>query len=158
MTRRVWWLLVAVVVLGAVAYMATRSDDGIAVDSGRVTRSARLRSTVTASGEVVATRYADIGSSAMGKIVALPVREGDRVKAGQVLARIDAVQAESEVTGASALVAALEADERVAGNQVHSAEAEVRSAESAAREAAQTLARRRDLRERGLLAQADFDS
>jgi len=36
----------------------------------------------------------------MGKIVALPVREGDRVKAGQVLARIDAVPAQSDATSA----------------------------------------------------------
>ena len=29
-------------------------------------------------------RYADIGSSVMGKIVSLPVAEGERVKAGQL--------------------------------------------------------------------------
>ena len=34
-----------------------------------VARAATFRSTVTASGEIVATRYADIGSNVMGRIV-----------------------------------------------------------------------------------------
>ena len=111
LTRRIFFLaVVAVMVVGGAALVVScRGASGVPVDVGSPTRHATFRSTVTASGEVVATRYADIGSSAMGKIVVLPVKEGDRVKAGQVLARIDAVQAESDVTGASALVAALEA-------------------------------------------------
>ena len=67
---------------------------------------------MTASGEIVATRYADIGSNVMGKIVALPVKEGDRVKAGQVLARIDPVQARAELSAASAGVEALAGGDR----------------------------------------------
>ena len=82
-------LLLAVVVAGSLlTLVATRRSDGVEVETGLVTRPSLLRSTVTASGEIVATRYADIGSSVMGKIVGLPVREGDAVKAGQVLARI----------------------------------------------------------------------
>jgi len=50
----------------------------------------------------------------MGKIVSLPVAEGDRVKAGQMLARIDPVPAQSEASSAMALVRALEAEERAA--------------------------------------------
>lgn len=158
MARRTWFLLLlAAAVVGVATYVATRGGGRIDVDSALVTRSARLRSTVTASGEIVATRYADIGSSVMGKVVALPVKEGDRVKAGQVLARIDAVQAESDVAGADALVLALEAEERAAAKQAESADAEVRAADSALRDAAQTLARLRDLLARGLAAQADFD-
>ena len=159
MARRGWLLLpLAVAAAGAVAYLATRGSGGIAVDTGLVTRPPRLRSTVTASGEIVATRYADIGSSVMGKIVSLPVAEGDRVKAGQVLAQIDAVQARSDVAGADALVAAFDAEERAAGGQIASADAEVKAAEIAVRDATQTLQRRRDLLQRGLAAQQDFDT
>jgi len=49
-------------------------------------------------------RYADIGSSVMGKIVSLPVAEGDRVVAGQMLARIDPVQAQSDASVALSLM------------------------------------------------------
>ena len=74
-----------------------------------------FRSTVTASGEIVAVRYADIGSSVMGKLVSLPVKEGDRVRRGQVVARIDS-RARRRATrdAAAALVRAADADQAAA--------------------------------------------
>ena len=110
---------------------------------GRVEKRAVFRSTVTASGEIVAERYADVGSSVMGKLVSLPVKEGDRVRKGQVVARIDSVPASSERDAATALVRAVEAD------QV--------AARARAEDAARALARGRELRGQGLLPQADFD-
>jgi HlyD family secretion protein len=103
-----------------------------------------FRSTVTASGEIVAERYADIGSSVMGRLVSLPVREGDRVRAGQVVARIDAVPARSDRDAAAALV--------------HAADAELEAARARADDAARALARGRQLRDDGLLPHADFDA
>lgn len=44
---------------------------------------------VSASGEVLPKRYVDVGANVSGRIVALLVEEGDAVKAGQVLVRID---------------------------------------------------------------------
>ena len=122
MTRNRWLLVILVAAAAIVVFAVSgRGPTRVSVDVGAVTRQTRFRSTVTASGEIVATRYADIGSSVMGKIVSLLVVEGDHVKAGQVLARIDAVQAESDVSSASALVRALEADERSAAQQVRAA-------------------------------------
>ena len=90
-------LAARLVVLSAlVPAAACRGGATVSVDLGRVARRAVFRSTVTASGEIVAERYADIGSSTMGKLVSLPVKEGDRVRRGQVVARIDAVPAESD--------------------------------------------------------------
>jgi HlyD family secretion protein len=79
----------------------------------------------------------------MGKLVSLPVKEGDRVRRGQVVARIDSVPASSERDAATALVRAVEAD------QV--------AARARAEDAARALARGRELRGQGLLPQADFD-
>ena len=87
-------LVVLLLGTGAVALLLVRRGPvRPVVDSDTVRRQATFRSSVTASGEIVATRYADIGSDTMGRIVELPVAEGDRVKAGQILARLDAVQA-----------------------------------------------------------------
>jgi HlyD family secretion protein len=130
----------------------------VEVDAGPVTRKARFISTVTASGEIVATRYADIGSSVMGKITRLPVAEGDRVKAGQVLARIDAVQAQSDASSAAAQVQALEADEQAAAEQVRAAGADLAAAEARARDAQQQLARKQELSASGLLPAIDFEA
>lgn len=161
MSTRTRWILTGLIVLIiglAVVFIAGRAGGAIAVDAGTVARRATFRSTVTASGEIVATRYADIGSSVMGKIVSLPVREGDRVRAGQVLARIDAVQAQSDVTGAGAQVSALEAEERAAGERVKTASSELAAAEARAREADQQVKRRADLLKQGIVAQADYDT
>ncbi len=160
LNRRPFLLVViAVVVIGGAALFLSRRDTaGVLVDTGPATRHAVFRSTVTASGEIVATRYADIGSSVMGKIVSLPVREGDHVKAGQVLARIDAVQAQSNLAGAEAQVRALESEERAAAEQVKAATADLTAAESRARDAAQQFARQRELRQGGLISTADFEA
>jgi HlyD family secretion protein len=116
----------------------------VEVDVTRVARRAVFRSTVTASGEVVAERYADVGSSVMGKLVSLPVREGDRVREGQVVARIDAVPASSERDAAAAGVRAADADHLAARARAGDAE--------------RALSRGRELRGQGLLPQADFDA
>ena len=159
MTRNRWLLaclVLAVVIAGAL--MARRGPSRVTVDVGTVTRQARFRSTVNASGEIVASRYADIGSNVMGKIVSLPVAEGDRVRTGQLLARIDPVQAQSELSSASEQVRAMEAEERAASHQVRAATADLAAAEARSREADQQLKRKRELRDAGLLPASDFDT
>ncbi|MEZ5283593.1 MAG: efflux RND transporter periplasmic adaptor subunit [Vicinamibacterales bacterium] len=151
---------VALLLLAVAAFVLVRrgSNDGVAAEVTAVERTADLRAFVTASGEIVATRYADIGSAVMGRLVALAVQEGDRVKAGQVVARIDPVQASSTAEAAAAALKALEAEAGAAATQVRASQAELAAAEARAADTSRALARARDLREAGLLPQADFDS
>ncbi|MDA1092898.1 MAG: efflux RND transporter periplasmic adaptor subunit [Acidobacteria bacterium] len=160
MSRRGWLLLLAGVAgAGAGIVWATgRGPTRLAVDAGVVTRQGTFTSTVTASGEIVATRYADIGSSVMGTIISLPVREGDAVEAGQVLARIDPVQAESDVAGATAQVSALEAEEAAAAGQARVAASDLAAAEARARDASQVAARRLRLFEAGLIPASEQET
>ncbi len=160
MTRRTWVILAAllVVVVAGWIVMARRNGNATTVDVGRVAKRDVFRSYVTASGEIVATRFADIGSSVMGRIVALNVAEGDRVRTGQMLARIDPVQARSDSDAAAEQVKALESEEEAARRQVQSATASVAQAEARAREAGQTLARAVKLHDDGLNPQSDLDS
>jgi len=130
--------------LAAVLLPACGGRGAVEVEIGRVERRAVFRSTVTASGEIVAERYADVGSSVMGKLVSLPVKEGDRVGKGQVVARIDSVPAASDRDAAAALVRAVDADQA--------------AARARAEDAARALARGKELRGQGLLPQADFDA
>jgi RND family efflux transporter MFP subunit len=60
---------------------------------------------VSAQGVVEAVRQSTLASQVAGQIVALPVQAGDRVKAGQVLARIDPRAAEQAVAGSQSQVA-----------------------------------------------------
>lgn len=160
MTRRRW---VAILVGGAILLAAAaafwpRGAAPVAVDLRPVPRKDLLRATTTASGEIVATRYADIGSNVMGKVVALPVAEGDTVRKGQVLARIDPVQAETQAAGAAAQVSVLEADERGAREQAKAAASALDVATARAREATSAFDRALALRRQGILAQAELDS
>ncbi len=160
MTRRTVLLVVLVLfaVVVAVVAVSRRGPARVTVELGIVAKQPTFRSTVTASGEIVASRYADIGATVMGKIVALPVAEGDVVKAGQILARIDAVQAESDALSAAEQTRALQADERAAEEQVRAAVADVEVAEARARDAAQILARRRELGREQLVPASDLES
>jgi len=160
MKPRTWVILsvlLLVIIVGAVALLR-RNGSATSVDVGRVAKRDIFRSYVTASGEIVATRFADIGSSVMGKVVALNVAEGDRVRTGQILARIDPVQARSESEAAGELVSALQSEEEAARRQVQSATASVAQAEARAREASQILARAVKLHADGLNPQSDLDS
>ena len=80
----------ALVVLGAVVGFSVSRDSRskITVQSGKAGRR-DLVSIVSASGEVKPKRYVNIGSNVSGRIVALLVVEGDKVKKGQVLAKIE---------------------------------------------------------------------
>jgi HlyD family secretion protein len=145
MPRRTLWILVVVAVAALAAFVvARRGPQPITVDLATVASRDRLQSFVTASGEVVAARYADIGSNAMGRILELPVVEGQPVTAGQLLARLDAVPAESEVAAASAQLAALEA--------------EVVAARARAAETEQALLRTEALHAQALAPPAELDA
>lgn len=154
-------IVFAVVLVGLAVFFYVsrqRGPEAREVDLAVVGRTTSLQSFVTASGEIVATRYADIGSSAMGRLVGLNVKEGDRVKAGQVLARIDRVQAASSAAAASAGLGALEADARGLSDQARSAQAELDAASARAAESQKALARATDLRTAGLIPQSDLDT
>jgi len=69
-----------------------------------------LTSLVTASGEVKPRTYTNLGANAQGLITALLVKEGDRVRKGQIVARIESVQANADVQAQRASVASAEAD------------------------------------------------
>jgi HlyD family secretion protein len=156
--RTVGLMATAGIIIVGAAFMMRRGDGGVAVETQPAARKAVFRSTVTASGQIVAQRYADIGSSVMGRLVQLRVKEGDAVKAGQIVARIDAVQAAASATAANARVKGAEADLRATADSLQAAQADVDAAKARAQEAQLKLQRARDLRKDGLVPQAEFDS
>ena len=58
---------------------------------GKVVRG-DLTSQVTASGEIKPKNYINIGANAAGIITELPVKEGERVHRGELLAKLEDVQ------------------------------------------------------------------
>lgn len=146
-----------IVLLVAWGLLANRGPAAIDVDVQSPIRRDLFRSLVTASGEVVATRYADIGTSVMGRVVELRVREGDEVSAGDIVARIDAAQARSAADAAAAAGEALAADEAAARAQLHSAQAQREVAAARDNEAGREAERMRALFDRGFVAESEVD-
>lgn len=70
----------------------------------------KIVSIVTANGKVEAKTNVNISSDVMGKILEIPVVEGQKVEKGQLLVSIDKTQSASEVDQTKALLAAAEAD------------------------------------------------
>ncbi|MBI1852430.1 MAG: efflux RND transporter periplasmic adaptor subunit [Planctomycetes bacterium] len=113
-------IIVGVVVTGVV--LANRKLRNV-VQTGHVERIEVLDSIVSASGEIRAKNFVDLQTEIAGVIVDLPVKEGDRVKQGDVLLRIDPFQTRQDVASAQAQYDAAMAEAGSAQVQIATAEA-----------------------------------
>jgi RND family efflux transporter MFP subunit len=94
--RGKWWIsaMTVVVIVGAAAWYFTRPT-GILIRTSVVQAAAESgagamgTSLLDASGYVVARRRATVASKVTGKVVSVMLEEGQRVEAGQVIARLD---------------------------------------------------------------------
>src|SRR5437868_4550087 len=95
-----------VVLLGAVVVLsaAKRRVPSTEVRLEKVGKR-NLTSIVTASGKIEPKRKVDVSSDITGRIVNLPVREGDMVTKDQVVVHIDPTQYEAAVQRSEALLA-----------------------------------------------------
>jgi RND family efflux transporter MFP subunit len=145
-SRRRGWLLVALLLVALVVVVGLLSrGSAVKVATGSVESlvPASTRSTLTATGYVVAQRKASVASKATGRLETLLVEEGDRVKTGQVLARLEADDVTASLNAA-----------RAAANQ---AEAGLASANALAKQATLAFERAQGLLAQKLLAQSDYD-
>jgi len=95
-------IVVLAVIIGlTLATSGKKSDE---VDVYKVERG-DVSPTVTADGLIAARDMVNISSQVMGEIIALPFKEGDRVKKGDVLVRIDPATYERDVASAKASLA-----------------------------------------------------
>src|SRR5690349_7198896 len=87
-----------IVLIGAVAVLsaAKRRQPSTEVRLEKV-GNRDLTAVVTASGKIEPKKKVDVSSDITGRIVALPVKEGDMVTRGQVVVRIDPSQYEAAV-------------------------------------------------------------
>jgi HlyD family secretion protein len=90
--RKILWILLAVLVLAALGGFAysRRGPKPTEVQTAKVGRE-NLQAKVSANGRIQAQKKVDISATIAGQITHLAVEEGDRVKKGQFLLQIDAV-------------------------------------------------------------------
>jgi len=108
--RRRWllWVLGALVAVIVLASFMSR-DDSVPVMTARVSRSA-IRSVVSTNGKVEPVQNFEAHAPVGTTVKKVYVKEGDRVKRGQLLVELDAASARSQAAQALAQVRTSEAD------------------------------------------------
>jgi len=158
------------VIILAVSLMA-RNGEAPEVITEKVKREATLESKVTASGEVRPVKLYNLTAEVSGRITNIYIREGDLVKKGQPMLKVDPTQIAEDVAGATAGLNQTQADlnqQQVAissaENNVFSMQAQLNSAEADLQRTKSDLAlaeanfkRNQQLLENGVIPKATFD-
>ncbi len=147
-----------VVLLVVVGLTVLQSRKGVvSVQTGKVVRE-DLASVVTASGEIKPKVYVNIGANAFGKITRLYVKEGDRVKQGQMLATLENVQPAADVSANNAALNVAQTDYVAAQRGVDTATADQRQMEAEFERAKLDYERAEALYQAQLIAKSEYDT
>ncbi len=156
--------LVLVVAGGIFASVKINQRGIVTVQTGKAVRQ-DLVSLVTASGEVKPRNYINIGNAgSIARITDILVAEGDRVRKGQLLARLESVQQEAEVSAQRASLSAAEAESASAEAALKAADESLRTTQASLDKARAELERSKANFERAqrlydekLISKQDFD-
>jgi len=165
--------LILIVTLGAVVGISVtrgRTDVPV-VQVEKVTRRPLLESKVTANGEVRPRNFVNMTSEVPGRVIEIYVKEGDWVKAGTPLLKIDPTQISSEAESSQANLQAARAEVQNAQVQVDAARNNVLNVQASLAAAKYELERtkadlvfaeeefrrREQLLEQGVISRAEYD-
>lgn len=117
-----------------------------------------LTSVVTASGEVKPLTYTNVLGEGIGKITEIVVKEGDHVKKGDVLLRLESVQPAADVSAQRAGITAAEAGVNAANANDVSTQEDVKSRAADLEHAKLDWGRGQLLYKEGLIPKQDYDT
>jgi HlyD family secretion protein len=156
------WTKISIAAGAALAIAAgiavRRMNQGVVtVQTGRVLRE-DLTSLVTASGEIKPLTYTNVMAEGMGKITEVVAREGDHVRQGDVLLRLENIQPQADVAAQRANLDSAEAAVKSAQATAVSAEADVALRKADLEKAGFNWDRGQQLFQAGLIARQDYDA
>jgi len=141
-----------------VGFTVHQSSKNVAtVQTGKAQRE-DLATVVSASGEIKPKTYVNIGANAYGKITHLYVKEGERVKRGQLLAQIDNVQSAADLSANQAALQGAETDALAADAGLKTSQADLLRAQADYDRYKLDWERAQSLYKDGLISKSDFDS
>lgn len=159
-TKTKWWLwlILAALIMGGLGvwYKTKNRPRGTEV----TTEKAGLRDiteTVSASGKIYPEKEIKISSDVSGEIVDLFVHEGDSVRAGQILARINPDVYQSAVERTTAGVNVARSQARATQINILAARAQRDQVKAQYQNAVRVLERNRKLFQDGVISQADLE-
>lgn len=150
---------------GVVASIKYNQRGTVEVQTSRVGRQ-DLVATVTASGEIKPKNYINLGANTLGPapITEIMVKEGDKVRKGEVVAKMQSVQANADVVAQNASIATSLADSAASEAALKSQEEGVTTAKATLEKNRAELDRTKsnydraaELYKEKLLAKQDFD-
>ena len=157
--------LIALAAGGVFASIKYNQRGIVGVQTGRVLRQ-DLTSVVTASGEIKPKNYINLGANTFGPapITEILVKEGDHVRKGQVVAKLESVQANADVVAQKATIdtaladsAAAEAGLKAMADGVQTAQATLERNKAELARTKSNLDRATELYNSKLLARQDYD-
>jgi len=148
----------AVLVLaGIVGFTVYQSHKNVVtVQTGKAQRE-DLTAVVSASGEIKPKTYANIGANAFGKIIKIYVKEGDRVKKGQLLAQLENVQSNADVNATRAALEVAQTDVVAADAALNTNMADLSRAKADADRMKLDWERAQGLYKDALIAKSEYD-
>jgi HlyD family secretion protein len=147
-----------VVLVAVVSFAVYRSHKNVVTVQTALAKREDLASIVSASGEVKPKRFVNIGANAFGKITHLYVKEGDKVKQGQLLAQLENVQPAADMSATQASLEAAQTDAVAAQAALNTALADLNRAKSDADRSQLDWTRTQGLFNDALIAKSEYDS
>jgi HlyD family secretion protein len=145
----------ALIVLGVAVHESNKGV--VTVQTGKAERQ-DLSSIVSASGEIKPKTYVNIGANAFGKITHLYVKEGDRVRKGQLLAQLENVQSAADVAATKASLEASRTDALAAEANLNTARADLNRAKADVERMRLDWDRAEGLYKAELIAKAEYET
>ena len=158
-SNRWWiWLLLALFIgLMVFAYFKNKNKPkGEKVTTEKVS-TRTIHETVSASGKIFPEKEIKISSDVSGEIVELQVMEGDSVRAGQLLAKINPDTYLSAVERGNASVNNARSQVGMSQAQIETSKAQIEQIEANLANATKIHNRNIELKNQGVISQADFD-
>jgi HlyD family secretion protein len=155
------WLLITlgillIALIAAAVYKNKTKPKGTEVEMAQVDQKT-IYETVSASGKIYPEKEIKISSDVSGEIVELYVKEGDSVRAGQVLLRINPDAYESAVERGRASVNSSKSQQAMASSQIESNRAQAEQIRAQLENAKSVHRRNEQLKKDGVISQVEFD-
>lgn len=151
-------VLIVVVIAGVIVGTVLHSRSNVTAVTTAKAVNQDLISTVSGTGQIKPKTYVNVGATSFGRITRLYVKEGDQVKAGQLLATIESEQPASAVAAQRATIASSRTNVESYLAAEKTAEANVNQAEADLEQKKLDYQRAQALYNDKLIAKQDFDA
>ncbi len=148
--------IVLAMLIALAVYKSQTRERGEVVETAKVERRT-IKELVSASGKIFPEKEVIISSDVSGEVVDLPVEEGDSVRAGDLLARIDPEAYESAVERGVASVNSSKAQLAIAKSNLENAKAQKAQVEALFKNARRAHERNKKLKDQGVISEAEFE-